>query len=76
MSWIRTLDAQMPAAALPSLIDQSVARSLNDLAWQLQSDRELTPADRARALALAAPIIRARTEETIYDGWLRLQPRQ
>jgi hypothetical protein len=72
-AWSPILDVNTPAAMLPVIIAEAATDCVAVLRAQLQGNPELTPAQRLRMEAFAAPIILARTTEAIEAGWTALQ---
>jgi hypothetical protein len=73
MSWAPLMSVDTPAAMLPVIIAEAATDCVAVLRAQLQDNPELTPDQRLRVEAYAAPIILARTTEAIEAAWTALQ---
>lgn len=72
--WERVLDARSTPADLEQAIARYTAHALADLRAQLAADRDLTEADRARALSCARPFVQRQTREALEGAYARLRP--
>lgn len=72
-TFVRLFDGATPRDELERIIARYTQESVEALREQLDGDEDLTPAERARLVAFAEPVIRQQTRATFEAAHRRLQ---
>ena len=71
--WGKQFDAHSSLDEVTGAAERWVSFALSDLASQLEGDPDFTRQERAAIIARAAPLVRAKTQQTFVQAWERLR---